>query len=92
VTYLIGKAKKLGLPLELIWTYVILHSLYDQRKITQDGDVLEKMGVNFKAFPAPVSFKNGDNTSVLPAGDLGLILVKDKIFRIVKKPTQKKSK
>ncbi|MFO0355316.1 MAG: hypothetical protein ACK50A_00060 [Sphingobacteriaceae bacterium] len=86
MNHLIRMAKKLGIKSqELIWNYVIMRSCYDQRRITQHGDYLEELGVNFNAFPPPVPFKPGDPPSVLVAGDLGLVLIKDKLFRIVKK-------
>lgn len=70
---------------DLLWNYVVIHSLYDERRFTHRKDFLDEMGIKFPAFGPAVKFNPNDaNDSVLRAGNFGLLLLKDNYFKIVK--------
>lgn len=85
INYLKALAKKHGITdPRLIWAFVVIQSFLDQRKLFTTTEELESLNVDFNCFPPPLPMNKGDDPSVLCAGNLGLVLIRDNVLRIVK--------
>jgi len=91
LTYLIGLARKLKVPPELIWAFVVIRALLDRRDINKTELELVALGVNFDAFAAPVAMIPGDNECVYRVGNLGLLCVKEGVYKIVQERKAKEN-
>lgn len=86
VGFLKKKGRALGITdPDLLWNYVVMHSLYDERRTLFTKEDLIKMGIKLSAFGPAVKMNPNDVPSVLVAGNLGLWLIKENYFQIVKK-------